>query len=94
MVCRSCRPEHPVNRSREPNAGEPPSLLSDEAEAVAMLFRNVAPKLLAPALLWTQGNRPQAEDPIQEVFLTAIRKWEEVGRLGFPHGIGELVLCD
>jgi DNA-directed RNA polymerase specialized sigma24 family protein len=83
-----------VNRSREPNAGEPPSLLSDEAEAVAMLFRNVAPKLLAPALLWTQGNRPQAEDPIQEVFLTAIRKWEEVGRLGFPHGIGELVLCD
>jgi RNA polymerase sigma-70 factor (ECF subfamily) len=68
-----------LNWSPEHDPGEPQPLLASEAEAVAMLFRSAAPKLLPAALLMTQGNRAQAEDLIQQVFHAAIKAWATIG---------------
>ncbi len=70
-----------MNRSPEPGSGEPQPLLADEAEAVDVLFRSTAPKLLAAALLMTQGDRARAEDLIQQAFQAAIKAWTKVGHM-------------
>jgi RNA polymerase sigma-70 factor (ECF subfamily) len=81
MVRRSCRLEPSVNRSPEPDFGEPRPLFADEAEAVDKLYRSVAPELYPRALLMAQGNRAQADDLIQQAFQAAIMAWARVGHL-------------
>jgi RNA polymerase sigma factor (sigma-70 family) len=48
---------------------------------VEVLYRTAAPRLYPRALLLAQGNRTQADDLLQLVFLAAIMGWEKVERM-------------